>query len=71
MVAFVGMNGLIFTIAFFLKPVFCAYMCPLRIIYYPPGVTTTFEWITADIFQKSINLLWWITEKNRFGELRF
>jgi ferredoxin-type protein NapH len=34
----------------FLMPVFCAFMCPLRIIYDPPGVTTTFEWITALIF---------------------
>jgi ferredoxin-type protein NapH len=34
----------------FLTPVFCAYMCPLRIIYDPPGVTTTFEYITALVF---------------------
>ena len=34
----------------FLTPVFCAYMCPLRIIYDPPGVTTTFEWITELLF---------------------
>lgn len=34
----------------FLTPIFCAYMCPLRIIYDPPGVTTTLEWITALVF---------------------
>lgn len=34
----------------FLLPVFCAYICPLRILYDPPGVTTTFEWITALVF---------------------
>jgi ferredoxin-type protein NapH len=41
---------LILVSAVFLTPVFCAYMCPLRIIYDPPGVTTTFQWITALIF---------------------
>lgn len=41
---------LILVSAVFLMPVFCAFMCPLRIIYDPPGVTTTFEWITALIF---------------------
>jgi Polyferredoxin len=41
---------LILASAVFLMPVFCAFMCPLRIIYDPPGVTTTFEWITALIF---------------------
>ena len=41
---------LILVSAVFLTPVFCAYICPLRIIYDPPGVTTTFEWITALVF---------------------
>lgn len=41
---------LILVSTIFLMPVFCAYMCPLRIIYDPPGVTTTFEWITALTF---------------------
>jgi ferredoxin-type protein NapH len=41
---------LILASAVFLMPVFCAFMCPLRIIYDPPGVTTTFEWITTLIF---------------------
>lgn len=33
-----------------LHPVFCDYMCPLRMIYDPPTVNTTFEWILALIF---------------------
>lgn len=41
---------LILVSAVFLIPIFCAFICPLRIIYDPPGVTTTFEWITALIF---------------------
>lgn len=41
---------LILVSAVFLIPIFCAYICPLRIIYDPPGVTTTFQWITALIF---------------------
>ncbi len=41
---------LVLVSAVFLIPVFCAFMCPLRIIYDPPGVTTTFQWITALIF---------------------
>jgi ferredoxin-type protein NapH len=34
----------------YLEPAFCAYMCPLRIIYDPPAVNTTFEWVLALIF---------------------
>lgn len=41
---------LILISAVFLIPIFCAYICPLRIIYDPPAVTTTFQWITALIF---------------------
>jgi Polyferredoxin len=41
---------LILVSAVFLIPIFCAYICPLRIIYDPPAVTTTFQWITALIF---------------------
>jgi ferredoxin-type protein NapH len=33
-----------------LQPIFCAYMCPLRIIYDPPTVNTTIQWILALTF---------------------
>ena len=33
-----------------LEPVFCGYMCPLRIIYDPPVVNSTRDWIIALIF---------------------
>jgi ferredoxin len=33
-----------------LHPIFCDYMCPLRMIYDPPTVNTTVEWILALIF---------------------
>ena len=33
-----------------LYPLFCAWICPLRIIYDPPAVTTSLEWAMALIF---------------------
>ncbi len=33
-----------------LYPLYCAWLCPLRIIYDPPAVNTTLEWLMAVIF---------------------
>ena len=33
-----------------LFPLFCAWLCPLRIAYDPPAVNTTLEWLLAVIF---------------------
>jgi NAD-dependent dihydropyrimidine dehydrogenase PreA subunit len=33
-----------------LEPIYCAWFCPLRIIYDPPAVNTTLEWMPALIF---------------------
>jgi polyferredoxin len=33
-----------------LEPLYCAWLCPLRIIYDPPAVNTTIEWMMALIF---------------------
>jgi ferredoxin-type protein NapH len=33
-----------------LEPLYCAWLCPLRIIYDPPAVNTTLEWMMALIF---------------------
>lgn len=33
-----------------LYPLFCAWLCPLRIAYDPPAVNTTLEWLLAVIF---------------------
>jgi polyferredoxin len=33
-----------------LYPLFCAWLCPLRIFYDPPAVNTTLEWLSAIIF---------------------
>jgi polyferredoxin len=33
-----------------LYPLFCAWLCPLRIAYDPPAVNTTLEWLSAIIF---------------------
>ena len=32
------------------SPIFCSWMCPLRILYDPPVVTSTVDWIKALIF---------------------
>lgn len=41
---------LILVAVFALYPLFCAWLCPLRIAYDPPAVNTTLEWISALIF---------------------
>ena len=33
-----------------LYPLFCAWLCPLRIAYDPPAVNTTLDWLSAVIF---------------------
>jgi polyferredoxin len=33
-----------------LYPIYCYWLCPYRIIYDPPAVTTTMEWLSAVIF---------------------
>lgn len=33
-----------------LYPLFCAWICPLRLVYDPPAVNTTVEWLSAVIF---------------------
>lgn len=33
-----------------LRPFYCEWLCPLRIIYDPPAVNTTLEWLMAVIF---------------------
>lgn len=33
-----------------LYPLFCAWLCPLRIVYDPPAVNTTSEWLSAIVF---------------------
>jgi len=33
-----------------LYPLYCAWLCPLRIVYDPPAVNTTLEWLSAVIF---------------------
>jgi ferredoxin-type protein NapH len=33
-----------------LYPLYCAWLCPLRIVYDPPAVNTTLEWLSALIF---------------------
>jgi len=34
----------------FLYPLYCAWLCPLRIVYDPPAVNTTLEWLMAVVF---------------------
>ncbi len=33
-----------------LYPLYCAWLCPLRIVYDPPAVNTTLQWLSALIF---------------------
>jgi ferredoxin len=33
-----------------LYPLYCAWLCPLRIVYDPPAVNTTLEWLSAVVF---------------------
>ena len=33
-----------------LDPLFCSWLCPLRIVYDPPAVNTTLQWLSALIF---------------------